>query len=137
LQQEHQRLQDRIEAMYVDKLDGRVEQELYNRKAAEWRAQQAEIARQIQEHQRPQEAKVKVWDLAQRAVELFKKQPAREKRKLLDYVVSRCNHHYKPSHDCSNSFIPKQYYRPRATRLVKRYCTNRRNSTLFIPMVCN
>lgn len=30
-----------------------------------------------------------VWDLAARAVELFQRQPARDKRKLLDCVVSR------------------------------------------------
>ena len=32
----------------------------------------------------------KLLDLARRAHELFKKQPAREKRKLLDFVLSNC-----------------------------------------------
>ena len=45
------RLQNRIEAMYVDKLDGRVDAAFFDRKAAEWRAEQGRLMRAIKEHQ--------------------------------------------------------------------------------------
>ncbi len=103
LQAEHRRLEERLEAMYVDKLDGRIAQDLYDRKAAEWRAQQAQITHQIEKHQQAEQPPMDVWALADKAVELFKKQPAREKRKLLDFVVAGCSWkhgmltpHYRP-----------------------------------------
>jgi hypothetical protein len=94
LQREHQRVQDRIEAMYVDKLDGRIDGEFYDRKAAEFRAEQARIMSDIETHRVAMEGYVdhgaRLRDLAARAAELFEAQPATEKRKLLDYVVSGC-----------------------------------------------
>jgi hypothetical protein len=35
LQREHRRIQDRIDAMYMDKLDGRIDGDFFNRKAGE------------------------------------------------------------------------------------------------------
>jgi len=40
IQAEYNRLQNRIDAMYVDKLDGRITVDFFDKKAAEWRAQQ-------------------------------------------------------------------------------------------------
>src|SRR5215813_10124324 len=51
LQREYQKLQDRIDAMYVDKPDGRVSQEFFDRKNSDWRADQAEILHKIEKHQ--------------------------------------------------------------------------------------
>ena len=48
LQQEHRRLQDRIDAMYMDKLDGRIDNEFFDRKAGEFRAEQCRFMRDIQ-----------------------------------------------------------------------------------------
>ena len=39
IQAEHDRLQKRIDAMYVDKLDGRIDTDFFDRKAAEWRGE--------------------------------------------------------------------------------------------------
>jgi hypothetical protein len=92
LRAEQRRLQDRLDAMYVDKLDGKIDQAFYERKADEWRAQQHEIERQIQQHEAEQgSARIDVADLAARAAELFAQQPPHEKRKLLDYLVGRCS----------------------------------------------
>jgi DNA invertase Pin-like site-specific DNA recombinase len=94
LQREHQRVQDRIEAMYVDKLDGRIDAEFYDRKAAEFRSEQARIMSDIETHRTAMQEYVdqgaRLRELAARAAELFEAQPAAEKRKLLDYVVSAC-----------------------------------------------
>jgi DNA invertase Pin-like site-specific DNA recombinase len=91
LRREFQRLQDRIDAMYVDKLDGKIESGFYERKAAEWRSQQAEISQQIAKQEaETARADIDVPQLGARAVELFAVQPAEEKRKLLDFVITGC-----------------------------------------------
>jgi DNA invertase Pin-like site-specific DNA recombinase len=92
LQREHQRVQDRIDRMYDDKLDGRIGNEFFDRKAAEFRAEQTRIMSDIAEHQAAMGGNVdegaRIGDLVRRAGALFEAQPATEKRKLLDYVVS-------------------------------------------------
>ena len=94
LQAEYRRLQNRIEAMYVDKLDGRVETLFFDRKAAEWRAEQDRLMRAIESHQAADqtylEESIRLLELGRRAHELFQKQEPREKRRLLDFVLSNC-----------------------------------------------
>ena len=94
LQREHRRLQDRIDAMYMDKLDGRIDSEFFDRKAAEFRAEQCRVMRDVDTHQNANrsyiEEGIKLLELAQRAHLLFENQPPSEKRKLLDFVVSNC-----------------------------------------------
>ena len=80
--------------MYVDKLDGRIDSDFFDRKASEWRAEQARIASDIGAHyganQNYIREGIKLLNLAQRAASLFESQPAKEKRKLLDFVLSNC-----------------------------------------------
>jgi site-specific DNA recombinase len=94
LQAEYARLQNRIEAMYVDKLDGRVDTLFFDRKAAEWRAEQDRLMRAIESHQAADqtylEEGIRLLELGRRAHELFQKQEPREKRRLLDFVLSNC-----------------------------------------------
>jgi site-specific DNA recombinase len=94
LQAEYTRLQNRIEAMYVDKLDGRVDTVFFDRKATEWRAEQSRLLRAIEEHQAANqtylEEGIRLLELGRRAHELFEKQEPREKRRLLDFVLSNC-----------------------------------------------
>ena len=47
LQAAHKKLQARLEAMYEDKLDGKVVGGCFERKSAEWRAEQESLLRQI------------------------------------------------------------------------------------------
>ena len=51
LQAEYNRLQDRIDAMYVDKLDGQIDADFFDRKAGEWRDEQSRCLRDIERHQ--------------------------------------------------------------------------------------
>jgi len=78
--------------MYMDKLDGRIDAEFFDRQAAEWRTEQVHILRNIETHatanQNYIEEGIKLLQLARRAHELFENQPASEKRKLLDFVLS-------------------------------------------------
>jgi len=50
LQREHRRLQECIDAMYLDKLDGRIYNEFFDRKAGEFRAGQSRLLRDTQAH---------------------------------------------------------------------------------------
>ncbi len=94
LQAEYRRLQARIDAMYVDKLDGRIETEFFERKSAEWRADQDRCQRLIEQHKAANqtylEEGIRLLELAQSAHRLFLKQEPREKRRLLDFLVSNC-----------------------------------------------
>ena len=80
--------------MYEDKLDGVIDEMLFKRKADENRAQQAKLAEQIERHQQANQNYIedgtRLLDLANRAAEIFERQPATEKRKLLRFVVDRC-----------------------------------------------
>ena len=79
LQREHQRLQGRIDAMYDDKLDGRIGNDFFDAKAAEMRAEQAAIMRDLEAHQTANrsyiEEGVQLLELAHRAPVLFESQP--------------------------------------------------------------
>lgn len=52
LKAEYTRLQNRIDAAYIDKLDGRVDTTFFDRKALEWRGQQDRLLRLVEEHQK-------------------------------------------------------------------------------------
>ena len=94
LQNEYRRLQSRIDAMYLDKLDGKIDEASFERKAREWREEQDRIQRTIEEHQGANQSYldegIRILELSQRAHELFQKQEAREKRRLLNFILSNC-----------------------------------------------
>ena len=95
LQAEHRRLQARLDAMYVDKLDGRVDAAFFDRMSAEWRAEQNRCLREIERHQTANKSYldegVQLLELARNAQRLFEKQEPREKRRLLNFVLSNCS----------------------------------------------
>ena len=95
LQTEYNRFQNRIDAMYVDKLDGRIDAAFFDRKASEWRSEQDGLLRSIEEHQAANqtylEEGVRLLELAQQAHRLFQKQEPREKRRLLNFLLSNCS----------------------------------------------
>ncbi len=90
----HNRLQDRIDAMYVDKLDGRIDTNFFDRKSAEWREEQRKCLALIREHQDSNQTYldegIRLLELAQKAGTLFRKQSSAEKRRLLGFVLSNC-----------------------------------------------
>jgi len=92
LQAEYGKLQNRLDAMYLDKLDGRIDAGFYDLKSAEWQAEQTRLLRLMEEHQSANHSYladgVRLLDLARRAGELFRSQPASSKRRLLDFLLS-------------------------------------------------
>jgi site-specific DNA recombinase len=95
LQAEYDRLQNRIHAMYVDKLDGHVDGAFFERMSAEWRAEQDHCRSEIERHQSSDqsylEEGVRLLELARSAQRLFGNQEPREKRRLLNFLVSNCS----------------------------------------------
>jgi len=92
LQGENRKFQNRIDAMYTDKLDGRIDNDYFDRKAAEWQIEQAGLLRSIEQHQKANKSYfdegIRILELARKASELFKKQSPQEKRRLLNFVLS-------------------------------------------------
>src|SRR6516162_2217515 len=83
-----------MHAMYVDKLDGKLDAAFFDRMSAEWRAEQDRCLREIEQHQAADrsyvEEGVPLLELAQNAQRLFEEQETREKRRLLNFVISNC-----------------------------------------------
>ena len=95
LQDEYNRLQGRMDAMYVDKLDGRIDAGFFDRMAAQRRDEQARCLRDIERHRTANQSYldegIHLLELARSARRLFEGQDAREKRRLLDFMVSNCS----------------------------------------------
>ena len=93
-QAEYKRLDERIHAMYVDKLDGVVDAAFYERMSNQWREEQNRCQREIERLQTADRSYmdegVQLLELARNAQMLFAKQEPREKRRLLNFLLSNC-----------------------------------------------
>ncbi|MBF9021220.1 recombinase family protein [Rhodobacterales bacterium HKCCA1065] len=94
LQAEHKRLGERISTMYIDKLDGKIGGDFFDKMAGQWREEQRRLQRDIDRHEEAEQSYmdegVRILELARNAQALFERQPAREKRRLLNFVLSNC-----------------------------------------------
>jgi site-specific DNA recombinase len=92
LEKQNQVLQNRLERMYVDKLDGKITDKYYDEKCMLWRQEQDTIQANIRRHRTANRAYldegIKMIELAQQAVFLYDKQEMSDKRKLLEFVCS-------------------------------------------------
>ena len=95
LQAEHDRLQARLHAAYIDKLDGKVEIALFESLSAKWREEQDAYAREIAVHRAADRSYldhgIQLLDVAHRAPILFKDRAPEEKRRLLNFLLSNCS----------------------------------------------
>jgi site-specific DNA recombinase len=85
-------LENRLRVLYDDRLDGRIDTETHDRKAAQIRAELAEAHRLIEVRHAADrsyvDAGVRLLELTEKAHQLFIKRSPREKRELLDFFVS-------------------------------------------------
>lgn len=92
LQSQHQKLQNRMEQMYVDKLDGKVSQDFYDQKSMDWLGEQEEILKKIDLHRTASRSYIqegiRILELSQKAAQLYIQQESSEKRRLLQFVLS-------------------------------------------------
>jgi site-specific DNA recombinase len=93
LQSQHDQIEARIERMYLDKLDGRITEELFDRNSAAWRRDQQVLQRKIQNIQNaapaPIDQALDMLRLTSRASELFRDQASVEQRRLLQVVLEK------------------------------------------------
>jgi site-specific DNA recombinase len=93
LQARYDQVQARIDTMYLDKLDGRITQEFFDKQSAAFRREQDDLLRKIQDIQKatpaPIDQAIDMLRLTSRASELFLQQPAEEQRRLLQVVVEK------------------------------------------------
>ena len=85
----------RIDQAYTDKLDGKISEDLWTRRANEWQAeeQQTLMALQGLEESQPDRVLngVRILELANKAYFLYLKQTPAEQTKLLKIVLSNCS----------------------------------------------
>ncbi|ESZ05711.1 resolvase [Mesorhizobium sp. L2C089B000] len=93
-QTQYKRLEDRLNAMYLDKLDGRIDNAFYDRMSAQWRVEQTRLMREIERHGEAQESYmddgIQLLELARNASQMFTHQAPNEKKRLLNLVLSNC-----------------------------------------------
>ena len=95
LQQRLTSVRNRLDQAYTDKLDGKISEDFWSRKAAEWQAEEQQIQMAIQglKQSSPERIldSVKILELANKAYFLYVKQPPAEQAKLLKMVLSNCS----------------------------------------------
>jgi site-specific DNA recombinase len=92
---EYDRLQNRIYGHVRGQARRSGGYRLLGRMSAEWRAEQDRCLREIERHQSADQSYmvegVRLLELARNAQRLFQKQEPREKRRLLNFLVSNCS----------------------------------------------
>ena len=92
LQEAHRRLDARLDALYTDKVDGKIEPGFFERKQSDWQAEQTQILTEIEIHQRAKasyfELGVQILELAQHAHEVFQQADQAKKRQVLETLYS-------------------------------------------------
>jgi site-specific DNA recombinase len=94
LQAESKKIKNRLDQLYIDKLDGTVSETFWLEKSRLWEADQSRIMTQIHAHQvadhRYYDSGVKLLELASRAHKLYQKQLPEEQHKFLRILLSNC-----------------------------------------------
>ena len=92
LKRQYEIFKKRLAALYIDKLDGKVDVKFFEEMTAEWRNEQDQLQNKIQQHKSADrsyvDTGVKILELAQKAASLYKRQNMAEKRKLLEILYS-------------------------------------------------
>jgi len=89
LKAEQQRLQTRIETMYLDRLDGRIGAEFFDEKSKEWREQQKEIELRMRQPLRTAAAAVQLMGAVSSACSTFQDQPAQQQRAIAKALMKQ------------------------------------------------
>ncbi len=91
LNAQYAKLQNRIDQIYLDKLDGEVEEAFYRRNVSAWREEQAQIRARIERHEKADqnyiEQGIRLLDLARNAQEFFRAHSQAERAALLGFIL--------------------------------------------------
>lgn len=91
---EYDLIEGRISKMYDDRLDGRITDEMYDKKLREYKERQGEILANMRIHSEADEefyiTANTVLNVAKRALEIFKSSEVSEKRQFLNFILQNC-----------------------------------------------
>ena len=108
LKARYDQIESRIGTMYLDKLDGRIKQDFFDKQAEVWRRDQDNLLRKIEDIQKatpaPMDQAIDMLRLTSQASELFLEQPAAEQRRLVQTVVEKAT--WKAGELRTNLFEP-------------------------------
>jgi site-specific DNA recombinase len=94
LEQRLTQVHRRLDLAYQHKLDGKITEEFWERKSAEWQAEERQIVASVEslEAANPDRTldAAKILELANKAYSLYVKQSPAERAKLLKMVLSNC-----------------------------------------------
>lgn len=94
LQKQYNKLQLRLDRIYIDKIDEVVTTEFYQEKTNEWKDEQSNILINIDKHKEANtnyfEQGIRILELAQKAYSAYLEQDNTGKRKLLNILLSNC-----------------------------------------------
>ncbi len=95
LEKEQARLRHRLQAIYIDQLDGKIEETIYNVLSGQWRDQERKCARQLELHRDSDlsymDEGVALLRIAKDAHRLFASEERAEKRHMLTTLLSNCS----------------------------------------------
>lgn len=88
-------LRKRLDQAYVDRLDGKITEEFWEAKSAEWQQEEQTILaslRELEQAANPERVfdRLRILELANKAHSLYVTQTPQEKAKLLRMVLSNC-----------------------------------------------
>ena len=96
LRNRYNRIQDQIDRLYQDRLEGLVDTELYTKKSGQLTFEAQQIRDRLDSFGNANvdyyENGIRILELSQRAHSLYLKQKSEEKRKLLNLVLSNCSY---------------------------------------------
>lgn len=91
LERDHRTLQSRLDAMYVDKLEGRINNAYYDGMSGRWRAEQDRVNESIARHRSADRSYVDqgvwMWETAGLAAETFRSAATDERRELASVLI--------------------------------------------------
>ena len=91
LNAQYAKLQNRIDQIYLDKLDGEVEEAFYRRNVSAWREEQAQIRARIERHEKADqnyiEQGIRLLEIARNAQEFFRTHGQAERAALLGFIL--------------------------------------------------
>jgi len=85
------KLQNRIDQIYLDKLDGEIEEAFYRRNVSQWREEQAQIRTRIERHEKADqnyiEQGIRLLEIARNASEFYRSKGQAERAAFLQFVM--------------------------------------------------
>ena len=87
-------LRHRLDQAYLDKLDGKITEDFWNRKSGEWQSEERQVLLAVESLEQPKPERMldamRTLELANKAYFLYLRQEPAEKAKLLKMVLSNC-----------------------------------------------